>query len=110
MPLPQRTIPSGPIGIGVPTRLIDWTASPLVATSFAIESDGDVIYAVKFSRYIHEVERHKVGPFDNSSEGRFTVSVSSHASNSPLQPSCSREATRTQLSNSESPEVGVSAR
>lgn len=65
--------------IGVPTRLLDWTANPLVALFFALESDDAqdrVVYAVKYSRYIHEVERTTCGPFDNSREGRFTPPLS----------------------------------
>lgn len=62
--------------IGVPTRLLDWTATPLAAAFFALESDSSddrVIYAVKYSKYLFEVDNRLCGPFDSSSEGRFTA-------------------------------------
>ena len=53
-----------------------WSLSPIVAAYFALESDSDadrVIYAVKYSKYIHEVEHRTLGPFDNTKEGRFSA-------------------------------------
>jgi hypothetical protein len=57
---------------GLPTRLLDWTANPLVACYFAVEQaadDDSVIYAYRNNSYI-EVEEHP-NPFRFRNVGKF---------------------------------------
>lgn len=63
--------------LGVPTRLLDWTSSPLIGAFFALEGDAPTdraIYCVRYSRFVHEVEENARGisPFECNVEGRFT--------------------------------------
>jgi len=58
---------------GLPTRLLDWTANPLVACYFAVEEqseDDSVIFAYQNKSYV-EVEKHP-NPFKYNQVGKFT--------------------------------------
>lgn len=57
---------------GLPTRLLDWTANPLVACYFAVEEqseDDSVIYAYRNESYV-EVAKH-LDPFKYNRVGKF---------------------------------------
>jgi hypothetical protein len=57
---------------GLPTRLLDWTANPLVACFFAVDEpseDDSVIYAYDSKSYI-EVKKH-LDPFKYGQVGKF---------------------------------------